>query len=258
MRTDASLAVRGGTAEILFSPEVPGKPPTVDYELLDQLEAHIREISARSEEINLLLLRSASPKYFVVGANLEALKTVDKDSIIPWVERGHEVFNLLEECPVPSAAVVTGFALGGGLELAMACDYILAADTAKFGQPEAGLGFIPGWGGCYRLPERIGPARAKELFYTGRTIGAEEAYRLGLVNFAGPAEALEARIADMTAAVKNNSALSVRMIKKIVNAAMTEKRRQAVFSEATASGVCLASGDTARRLAEFFSKREKR
>jgi enoyl-CoA hydratase len=258
MKTTAALTVRDGTAEILFSPEFPGKPPTVDYELLDSLEAHIKKIAARGDEINFLFLRSASPKYFVVGANLEVLRTVDKDTIIPWVERGHEVFNLLEECPVPTAAVVTGFALGGGLELAMACDYILAADTAKFGQPEAGLGFIPGWGGCCRLPERIGAARAKELFFTGRTIDAEEAFRLGLVNFTGTAEALEAYIAEMIAAVRNNSALSVRMIKKIVNTGITENRRLAVFAEAAASGVCLASGDTARRLREFFEKREKK
>lgn len=258
MKTSAKLTIRDGIAELIFSPEAAGKPPTVDYELLDELENALRTVSEKSEDITVLLVKSASPKYFVVGANLEALKKVNKDTIIPWIERGHEVFSMLEELPVPSAAVVTGFALGGGLELAMSCDYILAADTARFGLPEAGLGFIPGWGGSFRLPERIGPARAKELMYTGRIIDAAEAFRLGLVNFCGTPVELDTHIAGMTAAMGNNSKLSIRMIKKIVNASMTGDRRRAVLTEGTASGVCLTSGDTARRLADFFAKREKK
>ncbi len=258
MKTHAVLTSSDGVATILFSPEEPGKPPTVDYELLDELEGHIGSIAARADETTAVVLRSASPKYFVVGANLEALKTVNKDTIFRWIERGHEVFNKLENLPVPVVAVVTGFALGGGLELAMAADYILAADTAKFGQPEAGLGFIPGWGGCFRLPERIGSQRAKELFYTGRTIDAREAFDIGLVNFVGTSDELETRLAGSLEAMKKNSSLSVRLIKKLVNASMTENRNRAVAEEAAVSGVCLASGDTAERLKAFFASREKK
>ena len=208
MKTSAKLSIAGGVAEIVFTPETPGKPPTVDYAFLDELEAGLREIAAREQEVTAVFLKSASPRYFVVGANLEALKLVNKDTITRWIERGHEVYTLLEELPVPTVAVVSGFALGGGLELALCCDYILAADTAKFGLPEAGLGFIPGWGGSYRLPERIGAARAKELMYTGRSVDAAEAFRLGLANFCGSAAELDAHVAETVAAMKNNAKLS--------------------------------------------------
>ncbi len=258
MKTNPILSITGGVAEIVFTPEVPGKPPTVDHQLLDRLEAQLRELADREGELSLLLLKSAVPKYFVVGANLEALKLVDKDSISRWIRRGHEVFGLLEELPVPSAAVVTGFALGGGLELALSCDYILAADTARFGLPEAGLGFIPGWGGSRRLPERIGAARAKELMYTGRVVDAAEAFRLGLVNFVGSAGELDAHVAEMASSMEANSRLSLRLVKKIVNSQITENRRLSQLAEETASGVLLSSGDTVRRLADFFAKREKK
>ena len=258
MKTHAVLSITEGVATILFSPEEAGKPPTIDYDLLDELEGHLKALAAKAEEITVVLLKSAAPKYFVVGANLEVLKTVNKDTIARWVERGHEVFNLLENLPIPTAAVITGFALGGGLELAMAADYILAAETAKFGQPEAGLGFLPGWGGTFRLPERIGRQRAKELFYTGRTVDSREAFDLGLVNFVGTQEALDAHIAEMTAAMKKNSSLSIRMIKKVVNGTMTTNRNRECLEEAVGSGVLLASGDTAARLRDFFAKREKK
>lgn len=267
MKTRALLSHRGTVAEITFTPDVAGKPPTIDYEVLDELEGHLKTLAKSAAEgagasggtgISLLVLKSASPKYFVVGANLEVLKSVDKDSIIPWVERGHEVFNRLEELPLPTIARIEGFALGGGLELAMACDFIYGSTKAKFGLPEAGLGFIPGWGGSIRLPERVGWTRAKEMFFTGRIIDSDEALRMGLINFLGTSEEIDGRLAETTEAVERNSLLSIRMIKKIVTVSMTENRRRAVMEEAVASGVCLASGDTTRRLREFFEKREKR
>lgn len=258
MRTDPVLSVSNGIAEIVFTPQQEGKPPTVDHQLLDQLEDQLRDLADREEEIRLLILKSAVPRYFVVGANLEALRLVNKETISRWIRRGHEVYSLLEELPFPSAAVVTGFTLGGGLELALACDYILAADTARFGLPEAGLGFIPGWGGSYRLPERIGAARAKELMYTGRSIDAAEAFRLGLINFVGTAEELETHVQEMTAAIEGNSQLSIRLVKQIVNSQISENRRQALMAEDIGSQVLLSSGDTVQRLADFFAKREKK
>jgi len=259
MKTNVELELAEGVAWLVFSAAEPVKPASVDYELLDLLELHLKKLSAAAaadvEAVRVLVLASASPKYFVVGANLEALKSVDQHSIAAWIERGHEVYNRLADLPFPVIAKVTGYALGGGLELAMACDWILAADSARFGQPEAGLGFVAGWGGCLRLPAIIGSAAARELFSTGRIIEAAEAYRLGLVNFAGSPADLERRLAETIEQIKKNSATAVSQMKRIMNAEQNRMREFSRYAETASSIACLAAGDTARRLEDFFAKR---
>ncbi len=254
MKTEAILTIKEGWAEILLQPDPPDKPPTIDFSLLDQLEAHVRRLE-EEPACRALLLKSSSPKYFVVGANLEALKQITLQTISSWIERGHRVFNRIESLPFPTLAIVEGYALGGGLELAMACDLIYASQGARFGQPEAALGFIPGWGGCTRLAERIGWTKAKELIYTGRILEAEEAYSIGLLDFLGTSQQLEGKIQSTVEAIKKNSFVSITMAKKIINARMLESRARAVLEEATASVVCMSTGDTEKRLKEFFEKR---
>ncbi|GAB4222050.1 MAG: enoyl-CoA hydratase-related protein [Spirochaetales bacterium] len=254
MKTEAILTIHEGWAEILLKPDPEDKPPTIDFDLLDQLEDHIHRL-AKESSCRVLFLKSASPRYFVVGANLEALKKITPDTIAAWVERGHEVFNQLESLPFPTIALVDGYALGGGLELAMACDLIYASREGRFGQPEAALGFIPGWGGCIRLPERIGWARAKELIYTGRILEAEEAYTIGLIDFIGSAEELTEKVRLTLESIRKNSPVSITMAKKILHARMMESRARGMLEEASASVVCMTAGDTAKRLQEFFEKR---
>ncbi|HOV38917.1 MAG TPA: enoyl-CoA hydratase/isomerase family protein [Spirochaetales bacterium] len=256
MKTFATLQVQEEIGEILFTTEPAGKPPTVDFELLDQLEAHFDTLE-HSRNCRALLLKSSSPKYFVVGANLEALKQINQNTILRWIERGHAVYNRLEALPFPTLAIVQGYALGGGLELAMACDLIFASSSAHFGQPEAGLGFIPGWGGCTRLPERVGWSRAKELCFTGRILDAEEAFQIGLIDFTGRTEELDAKLHTTLESIKSNSPVSITMVKKILHSRIGETRARAVLEESTASAVCISSGDTARRLEAFFKERSK-
>ncbi len=259
MRTLVRRSIDREVARVIFEPEAPGKPPTLDYEVLADLEAAVADLAtgASADRVRAVIVESASPKYFVVGANLEALKSIDKDSIGPWVERGHQVFNALADLPVPVIARVAGYCLGGGLELAMACDFIAATTAARFGLPEAGLGFVPGWGGCARLPALVGPARARELIATGRIIDAAEACRIGLAVFAGSESELDAWLSSTLDAIRRNSRLSLSLTKRIL-AAGVERRPAALLAEATASAVCLASGDTARRLEAFFKAREKK
>jgi enoyl-CoA hydratase len=206
----------------------------------------------------MILVQSGSRKYFNVGANLEALREIDKDSIMEWIRRGHEVFNTLEALPVPTMAVVEGYALGGGLELALACDLIATAEDARFGQTEAAMGFVPGWGGSFRLPHRIGLAKAKELFFTGKIITAREAQRIGLADFVGAGEELAEYIKTTREAVCRNSQVSVSMIKRLCHSCMTADHQTMAHEEAIASSICLASGDTQRRLADFFLQRQKK
>ncbi len=254
-----------GIVTLTFIPEQEGKPPTIDYEVIEELAGHVESIRVASdpalgnaEPVRAVVVKSASPKYFVVGANLRALREIDKDSIRTWVERGHEVFNALEALPVPVIALVTGYALGGGLEIAMACDFILATEEARFGLPEAGLGFIPGWGGTGRITGRVGLPMAKELMFTGRILPASQAREIGLVNFVGSREELDAHLAKLLDDVRSNSSISIAMIKRIANRYGSVPAAQSSFDESVASSVCLASGDTQRRLAEFFAKREKK
>ncbi len=259
MKSSVRARIEDGVGRILMECSVPEKPPTLDYEVLDGLEAAIEGFADAASEgaLRAVTVESASEKYFVVGANLEALKKIDKDSIRAWVERGHRVFNALADLPVPVIAKVSGFALGGGLELAMACDFIAASEGARFGLPEAGLGFVPGWGGISRLASRVGVPRAKELLATGRIVDAAEVYRLGIADFVGDAAELDAYLGRTLDSIKRNSALAISLTKKILNAE-SERRARSVLDEAAASAVCLASGDTADRLAAFFKSREKK
>lgn len=254
MKTIATLTLKDTWAEILLTPDPPEKPPTIDFPLLDQLEAHVRRLEDEPS-CKALLLKSGSPKYFVVGANLDALKQITPETISSWIERGHRVFNRLESLPFPTIALVEGYALGGGLELAMACDLIYASQDARFGQPEASLGFIPGWGGCTRLAERVGWAKAKEMVYTGRILEADEAYSMGLVEFLGTSSQLEGKVQSTLEAIQKNSSVSITMVKKILHARMAENRMRGMLEEATASVVCMTRGDTEKRLREFFEKR---
>ncbi len=258
MKTHVTLNYQEHIAYLSFEMDPPNKPSTLDYEVLDELEQHTRTIRAQKEELDAVVVQSHSPKYFVVGANLQALKQIDKDSIIYWVRRGHEVFNALEDLPLPVIAKITGHALGGGLELAMACDFILSSTQASFGHPETGLGFIPGWGGSYRLPRRIGETKAKELIYTGKILSAEEAYHIGITNFVGSEEELEHYLSSTLRDIAKSSRVANSLVKGIIKNSLTSTLQTSCYEESVASSVCLASGDTQQRLAAFFQQRERR
>jgi enoyl-CoA hydratase len=258
MTTSIRVDYTPPSARILFATEPAGKPPALNYAVLDQFEEAIAEVRSRIPEIRVLCIESSETKYFVVGADLKALQELDHESIRPWVQRGHDVFNLLGALKIPVIAVVRGFAGGGGLELALACDFIYAADNARFALPEAGLGLVPGWGGSYRLPARIGAARAKELAFSAQPVDAATAFSMGLVNFYGSEEELSSRLAEFTAAVEANSQVSLAMEKSLINAAEALALERMKFEEAAASTSAMSSGDTARRLSEFFEKRARR
>lgn len=259
MKTRAELAIEEGVAKILFVPDKEGKPPTIDYELLDELENHLQELSARENQLIAAFFESTSLRYFIVGANLEVLKTLDGESIAAWVRRGNEVFDFLEKLPLPTVAVVRGYALGGGLELALACDYILATETSYFGNPEVKIGLIPGWGGCTRLPERVGWSVAKELQFTGKVIDAKRAYNIGLINFVGSDEQLDVYLTEMIEWLREGSSISIQGIKKLINDAMVARRMaDATSREVTASKECFARGEATQRLEAFFKKRGER
>lgn len=255
MQTHVTFEQQDDVGYLTFACDEYGKPTTLDLQVLDELDACLDEIAAVMDTLRAITVQSAFPKYFVVGANIDALQTLNAETIVPWVQRGHAVFNRLARLPLPVVAKVEGYALGGGLELAVACDFIAATESAKFGQPEAKLGVVAGWGGSYRLPRRIGVAKAKELFFTGRVIDAGTARDIGLVDFVGDVDAyLDALLADIRACGR----VAVSAMKHLIDKSMDGAIEQNCLDEAVASSRVMADADTQARVASYLESRKKR
>jgi len=252
--TSIKYRIEGEVAAILLDPPE-GKPPTLDGMVLDELEHCIAQ--ARAEEPRVVVVRSTSERFFCVGANINALQKTDERTIVPWVMQGHRVLNMLEDLPMPVVAVVEGYAMGGGLELALACDLIFASHTAKLAQSEAGLGFIPGWGGTRRLAGRIGTAKAKYYYYSGQIIDAPKAVEIGLADFAGSRSELEKELNDFSACVIANCRNAISQYKTILNDQERAARDEIAAVEAFRSITCLQDPDTKQRLHDFLAKKGK-
>lgn len=250
--THISCYFDGPVATISMEPPE-GKPPTLDGDVLSELERCIVDIHRQTPRI--VYLRSVSERFFCVGANIAVLQETDEQSIVPWVMQGHRILNLLEDLPVPVIAVVEGYAMGGGLELAMACDLIFASETARFAQSEAGLGFIPGWGGSRRLARRIGVPAAKYYYYSGKMIGAQKASGVGIADFVGNKDALDQELKTFTESVTGNNANALKQFKAILNKQEMKARDENATEEAFHSITCLQDPDTRQRLRDFLNKK---
>jgi enoyl-CoA hydratase len=239
----------------LHPPE--GKPPILDPSVLEAFDRVLDEIETRASDLAAVVLQSASPKFFCAGANINVLETINRENIGPWIERGHRLMNRIGALPMPTIARVEGYALGGGLELAMACDLIFASSHAKFGQTETKLGFVTGWGGSYRLVRRVGLARAKELVFTGRIFDAEEAARFGLVEWHGAPDALAQRLRDFLAAVAANSRVANCEMKRLLESCTHTTLAENAALEISSSQHCLGEGgDAAERLRNFLNRKK--
>jgi enoyl-CoA hydratase len=255
MQTHATLSIREDLATIVFACEDELKPPTLDEVALQELDEKLGEIEVRAQDLRAVIVRSVAEKYFIVGANIAALGQIGRGTIVSWVELGHRVFNRLEGLPLPVIARVDGYALGGGLELAMACDLTVASSRARFGQPEANLGLVPGWGGTHRLPRRVGLSRAKELTFTGRMIDAAEAHAIGLADYVAEPHELDDMIAGILDAIRSSSAVAVSQVKQLLNASQACEMAACVARESAASLTCFVDGDASGRVQAFIESR---
>ncbi len=168
--------------------------------------------------------------------------------------RGAAVFRKIETLHVPVIAAVNGFALGGGCELAMACDIRICSDNARFGQPEVGLGIIPGFSGTVRLARLIGMGMAKELIYTGRNVKADEALRIGLVNAVYPQAELMGKAMEMATKIAANAPLAVKAAKLCINDEWDMTADEAIMNESTVFGRCFQTEDQKNGMAAFLNK----
>jgi enoyl-CoA hydratase/carnithine racemase len=187
----------------------------IDKQTTRELRAALDDLAER-DEAHVLLLTGGGDKAFVSGADIAELKARKRNDALRGINAS--LFRQLEDFPRPTIAVIRGFALGGGCEIAMACDLRVAGESAKLGQPEAGLGILAAAGGTYRLPRLVGVARAKELLFTGAVIDAKEALAIGLVNRVVPDADVLAEAKKLAAKILEQSPLAVRLAKLAVNA----------------------------------------
>ena len=246
------LEIADGVAVVTINR--PAALNALNREVLDELAAAFSELES-SEDVACVILTGSGSKAFVAGADIAEMQALDAVSAEHFAQLGHALLNSIENFPKPVIAAVNGFALGGGCELAMACDIRIAAENARFGQPEVNLGVIPGFGGTLRLARLVGKGRAKELIFTGDMIDAQEAYRIGLANKVVAAEELLAKARSMATKIASKGPVAVRFAKEAIDNGLEMDLDRAGRLEAGLFGLCFATADQKEGMQAFLNKR---
>jgi len=227
----------------------------LNNQTLGELSTAIDE-ARHDESVRVVVITGAGDRAFVAGADINELAALSPVEGREHGRRGQALFERIEHLGKPVIAAINGFALGGGCELAMACTIRLAADTAKLGQPEINLGLIPGYGGTQRLPRLVGRGRALELLLTGQSIGADEAWRIGLVNKVVPAAQLTEETRTLASALASKPAVAVQYILAAVSGGLEMSERDGEDYEATFFGLVSATEDMREGTRAFLEKRK--
>lgn len=245
--TKVKFAIQGAIARITL--DRPEKLNALDPEMLAALEDAVSQ-AEQSREVRVIILAAAGEKAFCVGADILAWTALSPlDMWSEWVRRGHRVFERLERAKQPVICAIHGFAYGGGLELALACDIRIITDSVRFAMPEVKLGTVPGWGGTDRLPRLIGSARAKQMIFTGEPIAAEVAERWGLANEVVSAASLGDRVTGLAEKIACNAPVAVQTAKQLI------ANSSSATLESLAAAVNAFSDDAKEGLAAFREKR---
>jgi enoyl-CoA hydratase/carnithine racemase len=251
VRTD----VGGEVATITLSR--PEALNAISGEMAVEVSAAFRAV-AGDERTRVVVLAAAGDRAFCVGADLKERNRLDHAGWLANRERIAEMFAAIRETPTPTIASVFGYALGGGFELALSCDLVVAADDAVFGLPETTVGIVPGGGGTQLLARRCGLARAKEMIFTGRRLAVEEAHAWGAVNRVAPAGELAEATADLAAEICRAAPVGVREAKRAIDGGFGVPLSEGLALEDAAWRAAVASDDRAEGVAAFTEKREPR
>lgn len=219
--------------------------------ILNELNQALDELDRNTRA---LIITGDGEKSFVAGADISEMAGLNEAEGFAFGKRGADVFRKIETLTIPVIAAVNGFALGGGCELAMACDIRICSDNARFGQPEVGLGIIPGFSGTYRLAKLVGMGMAKQLIYTGKNIKADEALRIGLVNAVYPQAELMPAALQMAESICANAPVAVAYAKKCINEEYDLPADEAVAFENKLFGKCFATEDQKAGMQAFLTK----
>jgi enoyl-CoA hydratase len=232
----------------------PDKLNALNELLLQELGSAILEL-ARDASVRCAILTGAGEKAFAAGADIAAMSEMTTTRAKQFAEMGHAIGHSIETAHFPVIAAVNGFALGGGCELALACDFIYASDKAKLGQPEVNLGVIPGFGGTQRLARRVGDARARELCMTGNMVNADEALRIGLVNAVVPHAELLTRVREVASKIAAKGPLAIAAAKRVILRGADVPLPTANELEATAFATLFGTADQREGMRAFVEKR---
>lgn len=225
--------------------------------LLNEMADALRQISEMSfEDVKALIITGSGEKSFVAGADIKEMINMNEDQAAQFARRGQSIFHEINLLKIPVIAAVNGFALGGGLELALACDFIVASENAKFALPEVSLGLIPGFGGTVRLTRAVGVLKARELIFSGETIDAVEALRIGLVSQVVPREELIHVATKKITMILSRSSLAVAAAKKSINQALDLATEPALENESQIFSALFATKDTGEGMNAFIEKRK--
>ncbi|MGB9662235.1 MAG: enoyl-CoA hydratase-related protein [Moorellaceae bacterium] len=226
----------------------------LNTEVLSELKTILQQIKG-DNTLKAVIITGAGDKAFIAGADISEMVKQTVQEGYQFCRLGQEVCALIEQLPQPVIAAINGYALGGGCELAMACDLRIASERAKFGQPEINLGIIPGYGGTQRLPRLVGKTKAMELILTGEMIGAVEAERLGLVNQVVPPDRLMEAAKALAKKIAGKGEIAVRAAKAAINKGLQADIDTACACEAGLFSLCFASEDRKEGMTAFLERR---
>jgi enoyl-CoA hydratase len=221
--------------------------------VLSDLESLVDAV-AKQSELRVLIL-TGSGKSFVAGADIAAMAEMNPDEAKSFSELGHRVFSKLEKLDIPVVAAVNGFALGGGCELALSCDVVYASTKAKFGQPEVNLGLIPGFGGCVRLPRKVGVGAACEWIFSGEIYNAQKAQHIGLVQEIFEPDTLLEEVTKRALTMASRSPLAIRVAKQVIQEGLDLEHQGACTLEQSSFGTIFSSEDMREGTRAFLEKR---
>jgi enoyl-CoA hydratase len=227
----------------------------LNIETLQEIQLGLQEAKDQPG-LKVLIITGGGEKAFVAGADILQMKDMNSIEAVNFSKMGHHTLKTIQDFPCPVIAAVNGFALGGGTEIALACDFIYASENAKFGLPEVTLGIFPGFGGTQRLPRLIGKGKAKELIFTGKMITAQEAYQMGIVNKVFPQGSLMEETKKVALQIAGNGAIGVRLAKMVVDSGFNMDLTDGCNLESYAFGIGFASEDQKEGMQAFIEKRK--